>query len=179
MEWLHRRLMYLLNNHYSNSLMYSHSCKPRNHAKKPLIAQFSILDNKKTFQPCGNASSSQLEVGFWTCPHPEKRCIISGWLLLSPPSGSSGMYHLNCLLVAMKRHHRNWNWVIQNVCCIIETTAMLIVLNVVSTVGKSLETPTNVIQLLPIWHCTALREVMKGFDFCSLVFHHLLDRWFG
>jgi hypothetical protein len=130
------------------------------------------------FQLCGNASSGPLEVGIWTCPQREKRCIFVGWLMPSQPSGPGAMNRMNCLLVAMERHNRNWHCVIWNVFCIFVTTEMLIVLNTVCTVGQSLEIPTKIIQLLPIGHCTVLSQVMKGFDFWSLVIYQLLDRCF-
>jgi len=58
-------------------------------------------------------------------------------------------------------------------------TEILIMIDVVCEVGKSFETPSNVILQLSFWHHTALRQVIKGVDFWSQVFHHSDDRGFG
>jgi hypothetical protein len=137
--------MPLTNNHHTSSLMYRPCCKHLNQGKKPLNARFRILDDKKTLQPCGNASRSQLKVVIRTSPHPQKHWIISWWLMLAPPCGPSAMNHMNCLLIALKRHHQNCYCVVPNVFCIVEMTEILIVIDVVCKVGKSLETPSNVI----------------------------------
>jgi len=55
------------------------------------------------------------------------------------------MNGMNCLFVALKRHHRNSYCIVLNVFCIFEMTEILIVIDVVCEVGKSLETPSNVI----------------------------------
>jgi len=142
---LHRRLMPLLDNHHTSSLTYRPCGKRRNQGKKPFNARFSILDDEKTLQLCGNASRFRLKVAIRTRPHPEKHCIISWWLMLSPPCGPSATNHMNCLLIALKRRHRNCYCVVPNVFCLVETTEILIVIDVVCEVGKSLETPSNVI----------------------------------
>jgi len=144
-QGLHRRLIPLLDNHHASSLTYRPWCKRLNQGKKPFNARFNILDDEKTLQPCGNASSSRLKVPIRTRPHPEKHCIISWWLMLSPPCGPSATNRMNCLLNALKRRHRNCCSVVPNVFCIVETTEILIVIDVVCEVGKSLETPSNVI----------------------------------
>jgi len=162
---LHRRSMPLLDNHLTSCVTYRPCCKRLNQGKKPFNTQFSILEDEKTLQPCRNASCSRLKVALRTRPHPEKHCIISSWLMLSPPCGPSATNHMNCLLVALKRCHRNCYSVVLNVFCIIETTDLLIMIDIVSEAGKSLETPRNVILYLPLWHCTPLCQVMKGLDF--------------
>jgi hypothetical protein len=48
---------------------------------------------------------------------------------------------------------------------------MLMVIDIVIEVGKSLKTPTDVILYLLFWHCTSLRQVIMGLDFCLWVFH--------
>jgi len=117
---LHLRLMSLLDNHHTSSLTFRPCCKQSNESKKPCNAGFSILDDKKSFQLCGNASSCGLKVAIWTRPHPEKHCIISWWLMLSTPCGPSATNHINCLVVALKRCHRNCYCVLPNVVCIVE-----------------------------------------------------------
>jgi hypothetical protein len=52
-------------------------------------------------------------------------------------------------------------------------------INIACEVGKSLETPSNVILSLPLWQCTPLCKVIKGLDFWSWVFHHSLDSRIG
>jgi hypothetical protein len=96
-------------------------------------------------QPCGNASCSRCKAGIRTRPHPEKPYSISCWLMLAPACGLSATNHKSCLLVALKRDHRNCYWVVQNECCIIEPSGILIVIDVVCEVGKSVETPRNMI----------------------------------
>jgi len=91
---LHRRLMPLLDNHHTSSLTYRPCWKRLNLEKKPFNARFSILDHEQTLQLCGNASCSRLEVAIRTCPHPEKRCIICWWLMLSPPCGPSATNYM-------------------------------------------------------------------------------------
>ena len=103
-QGLHRRLMPLLKNHHTSSLTYQPCCKRLNQGKKPFKARFSILDDKKKLQPCVNMSRSWLKVAILTRPHPEKPCIICWWLMLSPPCGPSATNHMNCLLVASKKH---------------------------------------------------------------------------
>jgi len=142
---LHRRLIRLLDNHHTSSLTYRPCFKRLNQGKKPFNAWFSILDNEKTLQPCGNASRRRLKVAIRTRPHPEKHCIISWWLMLSPPCGPSATNHMNCLLIALKRRHRNCYRVLPNVFCIVEPTEILILIDVVCEVSKALETPSNVI----------------------------------
>ena len=144
-QGLHRRLMSLFGNHNTSSLTYRPCCRHLNRAKMPINAGFNIPNDEKTLQLYGNASHCQLNVAIWTRPHPEKHCIISWWLMFSPACGPSATNHLNCLLVALKRHHRNCNCVVPNVFCIVETTEILIEIDVVCKVGKSLETQHNVI----------------------------------
>jgi len=144
-QGLCRRLMPLLDNHHTSSLTYRPCCKRLDQGKKPCNAQFSILSDEKTLQPCGNVSHSRLKVAIRTRPHPEKHCIISWWLMLSPPCGPSATNHMNCLPIPLKRRHRNFYCVVPNVFCMVETTEILIVINLVCEVGKSLETPSNVI----------------------------------
>jgi len=144
-QGLHRRLMPLLDNHHTSSLTYRPCCKRLNQGKKPFNARFSILDHEQTLQPCGNESRNRLDAAIQTRPHPEKHCTISLWLMHSPPCGPSATNHMNCLLIALKRRHRKYYRVVPNVFCIVETTEILIVLDIVCEVGKSLETPSNVI----------------------------------
>jgi len=171
--------MSLLDNHHTSSLRYRPCCKRLNQGKKPSNAQLSILDDVKTLQPCRNSSSSRLKVAIRTHPHPEKHCIISWWLMLSPPCGPSATNHMSYLLVTLERCHQNCFHIVPKVFCIVETTDVLIVIDVVCEVGKSLETLSDVILLHPFWHCTPLGQVIKGLDFWSRVFHHSLDRRFG
>jgi len=144
-QGLHRRLMPLLDNHHTSSLTYRPCCKHLSQGKKPFNARFSILDDEKPLRSCGNASRSRLKEAIRTRPHPEKHCIISWWLMLSPLCGPSATNHMNCLLITLKRRHRNFYCVVPNVFCIVEMTEILIVINVVCEVGKSLETASNVI----------------------------------
>jgi hypothetical protein len=65
--------------------------------------------------------------------------------MLSPYGGPSAMNDMNCLLITLKRRRQNCYCVVPNVSCIVETTEILIVINVVCEVGKSLETASNVI----------------------------------
>jgi hypothetical protein len=55
------------------------------------------------------------------------------------------MNHTNCLLVGLKRRHQNSCRIELNVFCIVQTTELLIVIDIVCEVGQPLETPTNVI----------------------------------
>jgi hypothetical protein len=55
---------------------------------------------------------------------------------------------------------------------------LLIMFDVVCEGGKYLETPSNVILLLPIWHSPPLGQVIKGLDYSTLVVDHLLDTCF-
>jgi len=142
---LHRTLMPLLNNHYTSSLMYRPCCKRLNQGKKPFNTGFSILHDEKTLQLCRNVSGSQLNVALWTRPHPEKHCIISWGLMLSPCCGPSATNHMNCWLIEWKSRHRNFYCIVLNVFSILETTEILIIIDVVCEVGNSLETPCNVI----------------------------------
>ena len=142
---LHRRLIPALHNYHTSSLMYWPCCKYFNQGKKPFHVQFSIVDNKKTLQLRRNACSGPAEVVIQTRPHLQQHCIISWWLMLSPPGGPSSMNHMNCLLVALKRRHGNCYCIVPNVFGSVQITEILIVIDVVCEVGKSLETPTNVI----------------------------------
>jgi len=144
-QGLHWRLMPLLDNHHTSSLTYWPCCKRLNQGKKLVNARFSILDDEKTLQPCRNACRGRLKVAIRTRPHPEKHCIISWWLMLSLPCGPSATNHMKCSLIALKRGDRNCYCVVPNVFCIVETTEILIVIDVVCEVSKSLETPSNVI----------------------------------
>jgi len=145
MKGLHRRLMPLLDNHHTSSLTYQPCCKCLNQGNKPFNARSSILHNKKTLQLCGNASSCWLKVAIQTSPHPEKHCIISWWLMLSPPCGPSIMNHMNILVVTLKWGYQNCYYVVPNVFGIVDATEKLIMIEVVCEVGKSLETSSNVI----------------------------------
>jgi len=144
-QGLHRRLMPLLDNHHTSSLTYWPCYKRWNQGKKPFNSLFGILDNERRLQPCGNESSCRLDVAIQTRSHPEKHCIISWWLMLSPPCGPSATNLMNCLLVALKRRDRNCYCVVLNAFCIVETTEILIMINLVCEVSNSLETPSNVI----------------------------------
>jgi len=144
-QGLNRRLMSSLDNHHSHSLTYRPCCKCVQQCKKPMNTRFSILDDAKTLQPCENASSSLPHVAIQTRPHPEKNCIISWWLKHSPPGGPSPTNHMNCLLIRLKRRHRNCYCHVPNAFCIAEMTEILIVIDIVREVGKSLDTPSNVI----------------------------------
>jgi len=106
MQGLHQSWIPLLNNHLTSSLTYRPCSKCLNQGKKPFDACFSILDNKKTHQPCRNSSGSRLHVAIRTRPHPETTCIISCCLMVTPPYGPSAKNHMNCLLVAWNRRHR-------------------------------------------------------------------------
>jgi len=143
MQGLHWRLMTLLNKHHTSSLTYQPCRKRLNHGKKPCTARFSILDDEKTLQPCGNMSSSRLKVTIRTKHNQEKHCIISWWLMLSPPCGPSAMNLKNCLLFALKSGHRNCYCVLPNVFCIVGTTEILIMIDIVCEVSNSPETPSN------------------------------------
>jgi len=159
------RLMPLLDNHHTSSLTYRPCFKCLNHGKKPCTARLSILDDTKPLQLCGNASRSWLTVAIRTSPHPEKLCIMSWWQMLSPPCGPNATSHVNYLLVAFKRYHRNCYCILLNVFYIVETTEILEVIDVGCVVGKSSETPSNVILELPFWHCTPLGQFINGLDF--------------
>jgi len=145
MQGLHRSLMSLLKNHHTSCLTCQPSCKRLNQGKKPFTASFTILDNEKILQLWGNAFSSRLKVAIQTCPHPEKHCIISWWLMLSPPCGPSVMNHMNYLFFALKRCDRNWQSIVLDVLSIIGTTEIQIPIDIVREVSKSLETPSNVV----------------------------------
>jgi len=145
MQRLHHRLMSLLDNHLTSSLTHRPGCNHLNQGKKPINAGFSILDDEMTVQPGGNSSIRQLQVAILTRPHPEKHSKISWWLMLSPPCGPSATNHMNGLCVELKRRHQNCYNIIRNVSCIVEMTQILIMLDIVSEVGKPLETPSNVI----------------------------------
>jgi len=176
LDW---RLTSLLENHHSSGLMQQRCRKCPNHGQKPFNTLFSSLKEETMLQMCENASNSWAKVAICTCPHPEKHCIISCRLLLSPPCGVSATNRMNCLHVALKWHHRHSSFVVRTVIWIIETTEMLIVIDVVCEGGKSLETPSNVIQLLSLICCTPLGQVIEGVDFRSWVVHHSLERHCG
>jgi len=145
-QGLHQRLTSLLVNHHTSSLTYRPWCKCLNQGRKPINARFSILDDKMTLQSCGKASSSWLQVVIWARPPTEKHCDISPGLMLSPPCGPSVTNHMNYLLSVLKICHRNCHCVLPNEMCIVEITAILLVIDVVCDVCKSLETPSNVMQ---------------------------------
>ena len=142
---LPRRLMPLLDNHNTSSLTYPPFCKRLNQGKKLCNALFSILNDEKTLQACRKVSHNGLRQSIQTRPHPEKECIISWWLMVSPPCGPSAFNHMNSLLVAFKRRRRNSDCVVPNVVCFVEITEIPMVIDVVCEVGKSLITPSNVI----------------------------------
>jgi len=144
-QGLHPRLMPLFTNHHTSSLANQPCCKHLNQCKRTFTAWCSKLNNEKTLQQWGNASSSRHKVASWTHPHPEKKCIISLWLILSPPCGPISMNHINCLLTTLNRCHQNSNYIAPTIMCIVETTKIPIVITEVCEVGKSLKTPSNLI----------------------------------
>jgi len=141
----HRGLMSVLDNRHTSGQTCWSCSKHLNQDKKRYNAWFSILYDERTLQPCGNAFSSLLRMAIRTGPHPEMHWLISWQLMLSPHCGPSATNHLNYLLVALKRYHRNWYSIVPNVLCIIQMTEILIVIDVVCEVGEYLETPSNVI----------------------------------
>ena len=96
----------------------------------------------------------------------------------SPPYGPSETNDMKCLLVALDIRHQNCYWILQSVFHIIEPTEMLVVIDIVCEICKSLESPSKVILQLHSWHCTPLGQVTKGLDLWSQVVHYLLDRQF-
>jgi len=144
-QGLHQRLISFQENYYIICLTYRPWCKRLNQSKTPHNTRVSILVDKKTLHPCGNVSSSWLNVAIWTCSNPEKYCIISWWLLLALHSGPSATNLTNCLCIILKWCHWNCYRIILNVVCTIEMTEVLIVIDIVCEVGKSLETPSNLI----------------------------------
>jgi hypothetical protein len=118
-------------------------------------------------------------VAIWTRLHPEKYCIIAWWLILSALCGLSAMKHINCLLMALTRPHWNCYSLGPNVFCIFATTEILILIDILCEVGKSLETSNNVILLISIWHGPPLDQVIKGLDLWSQVSHHSLHRHYS
>jgi hypothetical protein len=113
-------------------------------SKMPFNELFSIIEDKKTLEQCGNVSRCRLTVAIPTHPHPEKNCIMTGCLLLSPPGGPSAMNYMNCLFVELKRCHWYWYRIVPDVFCVMETSEGFIVSNIVCDIGQSLETPSNV-----------------------------------
>ena len=176
---LNRRSRPLVDDHHTRNAMYRPCSKSLNRGRKPCNAPFSNVDAEKTLQLCGNGFSRKLKPAIWTRPHPEKHCIISWWLIHSPPCGPSATNHMNCLVVTLNRRLWNCYCTVQNVFSIIQSTEIVILIDVVGEVCKSLEKPRNVILWLPFWHCTPLSQVIKGLDFWSGVFHHSLDRPLG
>jgi len=144
-QGLHRRLMFLLGHHQTSSLMYWPCCNHLNQGQKPINARFGIHINAKTLQLCRNASSIWLKVATRSHPHLETHCIISWWLMLSPPCGPGATNRMNCLLVSLKSPHWNCDHVVPNVFCTLKMTDILIIIDVVCAVCKSLDTPSNVI----------------------------------
>jgi len=177
-QGLYQRLMSLLDNQHSSSLAYQPCFKSLNQVKKSINTRFSIRNDEEIFQICLNPSRSQIKAAILSRHDPETHCIISSWLMRSPPCGPSGSNHMYCLLVAFNRHHSNLYCVQPNVFCIVVTTEKLIVIDVVCEVGTSLETTSHVILQLPFWHSTPLSQVIKGLDFWLWDFHHSLDRCF-
>jgi len=145
MPGLPRRFLSLIDTHHTSSLIYRLCWKPLNEAKMPFNDSLSILSKEKKLQTCGNLSSRWLTAAIRTRPHPEMHHPISWWLMRSPPCGPSATIHMNCLLVAFKRRHCNDCWVVSDVCCIIQTTEILILIAIVCEVSKSYATPSNVI----------------------------------
>jgi len=137
-QGLNRTLLSLLDNHNTSSLIYLPHNKHRNQNKKPFNVSFCILDNDNTLHMCWNVSTSQITVSIWTCPHPEKHCISSCWLMISPPCGPSATNNMNCLHVRLTRHHWNCCCIVPNEICIVETTEILMVIDVICEIGKSL-----------------------------------------
>jgi len=144
-QGLYQKLIPILDNHHSGSLTYQPCWKRLNHGMKPLHTRFSVLDDDRTVQSCSNASSSQHKVAIWTCCYPEMHCIIAWWLMLSPHCEPRSINHRNCLLGAINRCHQNCNYVVTNIFWIIEATEILIMIDVVCNVSKSLEIRSNVI----------------------------------
>jgi len=175
---LHWMLMSPHNTFFSGSLTDWPFCKCLNNGKNLVEVWFSILDNEKTLLKCGNACSSCLKVAIQTCPHREKYVIISWLLMPCLHCGPSTTNYQNCLLCALKRRHPTYDCFLTEVCCIIGMTEILIVIDVVCEVSKSLETPVNVILYLHCWNWAPLREVIKGLDFGLQVFVHSLHRLF-
>jgi len=96
-QGLHWRLLPLLNNHHTSSLTYRPCSKRLDQGKKRCNTRLTIIDNERTLQQCGNASTSRRKVAIQTRPHLEKHCIISWWLMHSPPCGPSATNHMNCI----------------------------------------------------------------------------------
>jgi len=142
---LHWILISLFNGHHTSSLMGRPCCKHLNQDKEPVNTWFSMLNNEKTVQPCENASSGWPKVAIHAYPYWENHCIISWYPKLSPPCGPSAMNYVNFLLITWKRCHQKCYCVVPTVFCIVETTEILIVIPVVCEVGKSFETPSDVV----------------------------------
>ena len=160
-NWLGRRLMSLLENHWTGSLPYWPYCKCLNEAWKPFNAWLRIVDNGKALHLSGNKSCSWHQVSFWTPSHPEQHRVISWLLRLTSPCGPSATNHLNCQLVTLTRLYPNRYYNLQNVPCIDVMNDILIVINVICEVSQSLQTPSNVIFEVPIGHCTHLAKSLR------------------
>jgi len=174
MQGLHGRLMSHLDNHRTSSLHYRPCDNSLEGGRKPWNTRFSILDEQKTLELCSNMSISRLKVAIRTCPHPEKHCIICWWLMLSPPCGPSAINHMNCLLIASKRCHQNCYCIAPNVLRMVETTAILIVIDAVCQVSKSLEIRHNVIMLLSFGQYTPLCQARVLISGCRFFASHLI-----
>jgi len=95
-EVLYWMLLHLLDNRHTSCLTYQPCWKHLNQGKMAFNAWLHILHDKISLQLCMNASHSRLRVPICTHPHPEKHCIISWWIMLSPPSGPSATNHMHC-----------------------------------------------------------------------------------
>jgi len=142
---LHCMLIPLLNNHHTNSPTYLPCCRCLNQCNKLFNTQISILNDKKTHKRCRNLTCSRHKVAIRTCSHPEMHSIISWCLMVSPLCAPSATNLMNCMLVTLTRRQQNCYCIVLNVVCIIETTEILIVIDIVCQVGNSLEARSNVI----------------------------------
>jgi len=179
MQGLHRRFMPLLDTHHTSSLMYRHCCKCLNECNNRFNARFSIVDDEMILPQCGKPSSTLVNMAIPTHPHPKMHRTISWSLMLCPPCEPSATNHMNSWLVALKSRHQNCYYIEPNVICIVDTTEILIVINVVNEVSNSLEITNNVILYLVFCHNTVPGQVIKGLDFRLWIFHHSLDRHYS
>jgi len=99
-QGFNQRLMSLLNNRHSCSLIYQLCCQSLNQGRKFFNIGFSIFDHKETVQPCCNGYSSEHTAVIRTCPLREKQCNISCYFMHSPACGFNPTNHINCLLVS-------------------------------------------------------------------------------
>jgi hypothetical protein len=102
-----------------------------------------MQDEENEHQACVIGLSSQLKVSIMIHLHPETDCVTSWGLTPSASLGPSAMNHMN--LIVLKSCHQNCDSVSLNVACFVQMTGVLIVVDIVSEVGKSHIHPTNVI----------------------------------